>query len=323
MKSYAALLLCLFAVAGLAQSPASPAPDEMTIKPEPPMLGAHFIHGESSDEVKAQGHARHHSDASTSSSSSDDMTWHGGAVLSSTVVVPIFWGTKWGKSSFAGDKITGLMDFYQGVGGSSYAMTADEYAGSNGQVTSSISYSAHYVDTSSAPSSAPGTSVIQSEVCKVLSAHHVKPVANGYYAVYIDKPRGSANYCAWHSYGTCNRIPVQFSFFFDLDGDLGCDPGDSSGLHSQGLAALANVSGHELSEARTDPRFAGWWDSAGSEIGDKCAWAFGPSLLRFTNGHQWKIQGNWSNNAYNNIGPAGFANLDGQTGCVDGSTTYP
>lgn len=286
------------------------------------MLGPHFIHGESSDEVKARRHAGH-SAGSASFSSSEDVTWHGGAVLSSTVVVSIFWGTKWGNSSFASDKITGLMDFYKGVGGSSYAKTADEYRGGNGQVTSSISYFGHYVDHSPAPAIAPGTSVIQNEVCKVLSSHHVKPVANGYYAVYIDQPRGSANYCAWHSYGTCENTPIQFSFFFDLDDDWGCDPGDGSGLHSEGLAALANVSGHEISETRTDPRFAGWWDSTGSEISDKCAWVFGPSLLTFANGGQWKIQGNWSNNSYNNIAPTGFANLDGQTGCVDGSTTYP
>ena len=58
---------------------------------------------------------------------------------------------------------------------------------------------------------------------------------------------------------------MQFAFFFDLDGDAGCDP-DTSGLHSQGLAALANVSAHELSEARTDPASPGaWYDSSGAE----------------------------------------------------------
>jgi hypothetical protein len=46
---------------------------------------------------------------------------------------------------------------------------------------------------------------------------------------------------------------VQFAFFFNLDGDPGCDPADTQTGHSQGLAALANVTAHEISEARSDP----------------------------------------------------------------------
>ena len=67
---------------------------------------------------------------------------------------------------------------------------------------------------------------------------------------------------------------MQFAFFFNLDGDLGCDPQSTITTESQGLAALANVSGHELSEARADPRGSGWYDSSGQENGDKCAWTF-------------------------------------------------
>src|SRR5262245_10652757 len=135
-------------------------------------------------------------------------------------------------------------------------------------------------------------------------------------SVYVDTPRGHAGFCAWHSAGYCNGTPVQFAFFFNLDGDPGCDPQDTSGLHSQGLAALANVSGHELSEARTDPRLNAWYDSSGQENADKCAWSFGTPLLTFSNNSQWKIQGNWSNIAY--IGGSGYANRSGQKGCIDG-----
>jgi hypothetical protein len=137
------------------------------------------------------------------------------------------------------------------------------------------------------------------------------PVANGYYPVYVDTPRGQARYCAWHSYGSCNGTPVQFAFFFNLDGDRGCDPGDTQSGHSQGLAALANVSGHELSEAVTDPRHGGWWDSSGAENSDKCAWTFGAGLVSL-GATKWKIQGNWSNAA---VGTS--AAYDGK-GCISG-----
>ena len=112
-------------------------------------------------------------------------------------------------------------------------------------------------------------------------------------------------------------VTVQFAFFFNLDGDVGCDPEDSSGLHSQGLAALANVSGHELSEALTDPklkRFVG--PTSGEENADKCAWSFGTPLLTFANRTKWRIQGNWSNAAFDD--KTGYASSGGQKGCIDG-----
>src|SRR5439155_17937498 len=189
---------------------------------------------------------------------------------------------------------------------------ADKYYDSSSPVTPDITYSVPVVDLSNA-SNGSQKSPILSEVCKVIKT----PAANGYgyYPVYVDRPRGSAGYCAWHSAGYCEGVPVQFAFFFNLDGDPGCDPQDTSGLHSQGLAALANVSGHEISEARTDPRLNAWYDRSGNENADKCAWSFGTPLLTFSNS-QWKIQGNWSNQAYN--AQTGYRNLYGHKGCIDG-----
>lgn len=88
------------------------------------------------------------------------------------------------------------------------------------------------------------------------------------------------------------------------------------GLHSQGLAALVNVSGYELSEVRTDPQLNAWYDSSAAENADECAWAFGTPPLTFTNRSQWKIQGNWSDAAYNT--GTGYPNNSGQAGCLDG-----
>jgi hypothetical protein len=143
------------------------------------------------------------------------------------------------------------------------------------------------------------------------------PSGNGYYPVYVDIPRGNAGYCAYHSAGTCSGVPVQFAFFWKLDGDAGCDPQDTSGLHPEGLAALSNVSGHELSEARTDPASPGaWYDSRGQENGDKCAWTFNVPMVTFSNATQWKIQGEWSNAAF--TAGTGYPNSSGQKGCLDG-----
>jgi len=242
--------------------------------------------------------------------SSANMTWHNGAIMTDAHAEAIFWGTSW--PNYTGDKISGIDDWYAGFGGSTYAVTSDEYTGTNGQVGSSVAYSGHHIDGSAAPSSAPSTSTVLGEVCKVIT----NPVSNGYYAVYVDSKRGSAGYCAWHSYGSCGTVPVQIAFFFNLDGDAGCDPQDNVTGRSQGLSALANVSGHELSEARSDPRNGGWYDVRGNENGDKCAWTFGSSFLTFSNGSIWKIQGEWSNSHYSS--GTGYPNSSGQPGCIDG-----
>jgi hypothetical protein len=266
---------------------------------EPSIAGIHWAKGEAQP-------------AAGRTTGSPDMTWHGGPIMATAATAAIFWGTSWSNATFSGDKVSGLDSFYSGIGLSTYANTCNEYTDSTHQVTSGITYNGHVFDYSAAATSGSKTAPILAEVCKVIS----NPVANGFYAVYTDTPRGHAGYCAWHSAGTCGSTPVQFAFFFSLDRDPGCDPQDASGLHSQGLAALANVSGHELSEARTDPRLNAWYDSSGQENGDKCAWTFGTPLLTFQNNSQWKIQGNWSNNAYN--ASTGYANSKGQKGCIDG-----
>ena len=241
-----------------------------------------------------------------------NMTYHGGKILTATVTKAIFWGTSWG--SYSGDKITGMDSWYAGFGNSRYAGTNTEYTGSNGRVGTGSSYQGHIIDTSAA-SGGSNTSAILSEVCRQVP--NPDTLGNGYYAVYTDIPRGSAGYCAWHSAGTCGGTPVQFAFFWKLDGDAGCDPQDTTTGHSQGLAAISNVSGHELAEAMTDPASPGaWYDSSGAENGDKCAWTFNVPSVTFSNGTQWKIQGEWSNAAY--TAGTGYPNRSGQNGCIDG-----
>lgn len=309
-------VICLTGVT-IAQSPANKPPkdatavQDVTDKSNPPMLGLHWSRdfdpgsrasSEASDEAHTQGRPQ----------KSPDMTYHGGKILTTAVTEAIFWGTSWASSP--GDKITGMDAWYTGFNQSNYAKTSDEYTGSNGQVSDNTIYLGHVLD-NTASKTGNNTATILAEVCKMVPSPDKS--GNGYYAVYSDTPRGGANYCAYHSYGSCNGVPLQFAYFFKLDGDPGCDPQDTSGLHSQGLAALANVSGHELSEARSDPASpAAWYDAQGEENGDKCAWTFGAPLVTFANGSEWKIQGEWSNAAYN--AGTGYLNSSGQKGCLSG-----
>ena len=305
------LMLCATGLAfGQATPNATPVQDSQSVQnlnvpAGPPMLGIHWARG-------FEPNSRVSQDAKTARvSRTANMSYHGGKIMPTAITQTIFWGTSWG--SYSGDKISGMDLWYDGFNGSNYAKTSDEYTGSNGQVGAATTHQGHIIDTS-ASTGGGNTSTILAEVCKV-----VRPdtSGNGYYAVYTDTPRGNANYCAWHSYGSCGGKPVQFAYFFKLDGDAGCDPQDTSGLHTQGLAAIANVSGHELSEARSDPASPGaWYDGSGAENGDKCAWTFGAPLVTFSNSTQWKIQGEWSNAAY--TAGTGYPNSSGQKGCLSG-----
>lgn len=287
----ASLLLCAFS---LTAQDVNKNPN----KKEPPILGPHWDH--------ATSHAR-------AASSNADMTYHGGPILPSTTVKAIWWGSSW--PTYKGDEITGMDKFYSGVSGTSYAATVDEYTDSSGhQVGSSITYQGHVIDGSAVPRRV-STSAVLAEVCKEVPS----PVTNGYYPVYVDKARGGANYCAYHSWGSCNGKAIEFGFFFKPDGDAGCNPDSTVSGQSEGLAADANVSGHELSETRSDPKGNAWYDSAGEENGDKCAWTFGGADVLFGT-TKWKVQGNWSNYDYDHN--TGYANSSGQKGCADG-TNYP
>ncbi len=241
-----------------------------------------------------------------------NMTYHGGKIMTTANIKAIYWGTSWGSP---GDKITGNADLYNGWSGSHFAKTNIEFTGSNGTVGSTASYGGSVVDLTAA-SGGGSTAAILAAVCRNIPSPDA--TGNGYYPVYTDIPRGSAGYCAWHSAGTCGGKAVQFAFFWKLDGDSGCDPGDTRTVHSQGMEALANVVAHELSEAVTDPASPGaWYDRQGYENADKCAWAFNDgnnNLVTLANGTVWKLQGNWSNKAY--TAGTGYANSSGQKGCI-------
>jgi hypothetical protein len=262
-----------------------------------PMLGV----------VPIRGHAVANS-ADLMAASSADLIYHGGPVMTSgAAVTPIFWGKSWASDP---QNKKGWMDtFYKGMNGSNYAGTNAEYTQTGGgSVGTSFTVNPGITDLSNAPKHAPKTSTVLAEVASLIA----NPVANGYYPVYVEAPRGHAGYCAWHSAGTVKGVTVQFAFFFNLDGDAGCNPGSTSTAYSQGVAALANMSGHQLSEALTDPHGDAWYDSGGAENADKCAWTFGRPLLTFSNGTQWKVQGNYSNAAAaNNSGYDGAACIDG------------
>jgi hypothetical protein len=259
-----------------------------------------------------RGHNRQKGGVPTAKVLYGDLLWRNGDVLTNNTTMAIFWGPQWTNPSFAGDKISGLDQFFAGFGFSLYAGNLTEYYGSpSGTLYGASSYLGHVIDTSSSPSSPLTTSGAIAEACLITGNH---PDPNALYLIYTENGAGPVSYCGWHSWGNCsNGAPLQVAYMPNIQGVAGCDPHDTWTTHSQGLAALANVSAHELSETITDPRGKGWIDAGGAENADKCNWSF-HHVVTLANGFQWKLQMEWSNRAFD--GWTGYPNRDGQLGCL-------
>jgi hypothetical protein len=133
---------------------------------------------------------------------------------------------------------------------------------------------------------------------------------------------GEPYYCGYHTQTTAaingvgdNKRRIQYSFIPWLNtsypgiGATGC------GMHNVNATSdrfgngifdgWSIVTGHEYAEAVTDPdNFTsvqdGWNDDQTSENGDKCAWT---DLRNITlGGHQFAMQPEWSNEAFNATG---------------------
>ena len=70
------------------------------------------------------------------------------------------------------------------------------------------------------------------------------------------------------------------------------------------IDAELSVTSHEHFETITDPFLNAWYDSAGEENGDKCAWYFNPydfsgnQVLNVMNGRRYILQDEFSNMAF-------------------------
>jgi len=248
------------------------------------------------------------------------LVYKGGPVMPYATVKAIFWGTSWSTSSFTSDKMTSVDSFFSGLTNSNYIKTGQEYVDSTGvRMGTTVNYLGNVVDTTAA-NNLLGDGTLQynsvlAAVCRNIGTPD--PSGWGYYPIFVDIPRNGKSYCAWHTYGSCQGVNIQFGFHWNLDGDSGCNPNDVNNLHSQGATAIINVAAHEILEAMSDPKLNAWTDASGYENADKCSWKFPYPYITLTNGARFKVQAEWSNQAYG--AGSGFAAGDGSKGCIAGN----
>jgi hypothetical protein len=222
------------------------------------------------------------------------LTNHGGTVLQSVQVVPIFWGTEWttGTTAAIPAEIDSFFDF---ILTSSVIDLLGEYS-LPGKPIQHGSRLGSFTITNSEPGTTSGSGrlVTDAQIQTALQGwinNHTLPAvtANTLYFVYLppncvcDGPGGTgascSQFCGYHdSFGS--GIYYAVIPFANCNGCV--FPGNF-------LDTLTEVSSHELCEAITDPTLGTWFDpNTGNEIGDIC----NRQAVRLGN---YLVQTEWSN----------------------------
>ena len=225
------------------------------------------------------------------------VSYHRGPVLQSSRTYAIYWGD---QSAFPSDLYAGMVDLFTGFGSSPYSNILSEYLPSP---TVSQFHGSNLYDTTTAPTRALSRGAVAREICSFIKSgdlpldpiDRINNVGGVYFLFTSTFPENNVNYCAWHSYATCQGKSIAIAYIPNVSATTMCDPGDmyETSTYSYGTRLYGTVVAHELSEAITDPKLNAWRGHRGDEVGDLCAWQFGPPVT-LTSGTAWQLQEEWS-----------------------------
>jgi hypothetical protein len=231
--------------------------------------------------------------------------YHGGPVMLGMPNIYYIWYGNWDNSpcitnpSSAVCILTDLAKNFSATSnssGSSYLKINSTYY--SGTTTNSVSGQVNYAG-SVTDSYSHGTSLsdaaIQSIVTSALgTVDKVGGDPNGVYFVLTSEDVNEISgfctqYCAWHTSAMINGKDIKFAFVGNPDRcPSACSAQSTSPNNNPGADGMANLIGHELSEALSDPDLNAWYDQRGNENGDKCAWNFGATST-LANGSQYNV----------------------------------
>jgi hypothetical protein len=273
-------------------------------------------HGNALGEVlsKAASHA------AAGSLGSGNLVYHGGPVEHTNKTYAIYWVPSGLTVSSNYESVTNqfFTDVAADSGKTSNVYYSDtQYSDGSGKISYSSSFGGSYVDTNPLPASGCTDSVtsvclsdaqIQAEVQKDVAAAGWTPSSTTEFFMFTAKGIGScldsahcafSYYCAYHSSFGSNYLYANMPYA--MTDPTACDTGQHP--NNSDADATLNVTSHEHNETITDPLGNAWFDRAGYENGDKCAWKFGTSLgnngfgqyNQVINGHDYYLQQEYSN----------------------------
>jgi hypothetical protein len=263
--------------------------------------------------------------AATSGLGSGQLRYHSGPVMHTNTTYAIYWSPS--GYSFASSYISLVNRYFTDVAtdsgkSSNVYYTGTQYYDGAGHVAYSSKFGGSTVDTNAYPASGCSDSVSSTSVClsdsqlraEIKRVAAAKGWGSGPSKVFfLFTPRGIGScydsadcafsqYCAYHSWIGSGSTEILYANQPYTDTvPSACD----AKAHPNASPAdpTINVASHEHNEAITDPDGSAWYDLAGYEDGDKCAWIFGSSIgstssggyNQLINGHPYELQMEWSN----------------------------
>jgi len=217
-------------------------------------------------------------------------------VLSGTPHVHLIWYGNWnqtnGSDTPAGQAI--VRDFIHGLSGSPYLAINSGYTGSGGSaVTGWLNATFEGSDAYSR-----GARLRDSDVASIVSSymtHSGIRDPNAFYVVLTSTDVAETSgfctqYCAWHNSAAIQGFNIKFAFVGNPNRCLSACAAQTTGPNGNaGVDGMVSVLAHELEETLTDPNGNAWFDAKGAESADKCAWTFGQSLQRASNGASYNM----------------------------------
>jgi hypothetical protein len=281
------------------------------------------------------------------------MTFHGGPVQHAERLTFIFWAPSgyYMPSSYRSGLGTWLneVDAANYTAGNVFSL-AQQYYDNTGPgatpnfVPYALSSGGAYVDTSALPVSGctdSGTTAclndgqIRTEIQYVIPAHALPQNTNTEYVLFTPKYVGSCftsastscaytQFCGYHSFFTGTSGQIVYANMPWAYSVSGCDVNSAFSTGYANGSAIdpeVGVLSHEIIETMTDPNLNAWYDSSGSEIGDKCAYIYGSGGYGSMSGLANNGLGYWNANLSGDeyLMQLEFSNHDSNgttTGCV-------
>lgn len=259
---------------------------------------------------------------------SGNLTYHGGKVMKNkSVAYAIFWEPahlQTGAGTSVSATYNSLLARYFGdVGNTGFYNVNTQYFQMSGGLTQFIRNAASrggtWVDTAPYPASGcvdsatPGNCLtdtqIRAEVAHAIAVNDWTVSGTHAFFVFTSKGEGSCfgsscaftDYCGYHSYyrsGGKKVIYANMPYTGTKLGSCGAPKTPNGDIDAD---STINVTSHEQVEQVTDPYLDAWYDAAGYENADKCAWDFGSVSLNGNtanqnlHGHYYIMQRAWSN----------------------------
>lgn len=208
-----------------------------------------------------------------------NLNYGGGPVMAGTMqVFAIFWEP---GNNVSANYNSLIKRYFGDVGSTALYQVNAQYTQTGGGFASGAVLSGSWVDTGAYPESPLLDTDIQNEVTHAQQANGWQSTIDNIFFVFTGRGENlcfdssqsqcaNNTFCAYHNFFGSNTIYAAMPYAASFS----CNPGSSP--NNDDADQTINVTSHEQMEAATDPLLNAWTDSSGSEIGDKCAWTFGP-----------------------------------------------